>query len=518
MADLEDCGSLTVRRAEALTVRRDTTGIRWSRWDTDGAEILQGTVTDSIGHCPTWGPEGDLYTTSSGLGNLFGGDAVTLRRVDLCGRVRWSQRFDSERDSYTSLPPSLDRSGNVCVLVTRSPFHDAGRSPRCTMPTTARWMSVFAPNGDPRPSSDVTREDFRDSSHWDVTRCPTSNSPHGLAAVELRRASTFTVGDRSDPVTPVPTLVKYVPSGSLGCAEREHRCGGRCYDTATDAEHCGACGRACRFNNGIGRCIQGQCAFGGCLDAFSDDNHDPAAGGNGVAGGAGSVSRHYGSCSGRDGENGRGPDGGRAAVWALAGGRAWGPPYDGLGSTVPTVQCEEIGVAPFTYTIDRHCTATRGGGGSIGRAAAMDLRVAMTFQPGSGGGGGVPDRCDQAPGGGGGGGGGALRVVSATRVTLGPTGRLIADGGTGGRNAGAGSGGVIYLMAPAVSVAPGAVVEAVARGVPTTPITGLGRIRLSVDRSRCTLAGSFNPPLVDGCRPTPDEGVAGHTFIAPWPR
>lgn len=127
-------------------------------------------------------------------------------------------------------------------------------------------------------------------------------------------------------------------------------------------------------------------------------------------------------------------------MWALAGGRAWGPPYDGLGSTAPTVQCEETRISPFNYTIDRHCTATRGGGGSIGRAAAMDLRVAMTFQPGSGGGGGVPDRCDQAPGGGG---GGALRVVSATRVTLGPTGRLLADGGTGGRNAGAGSGGVI---------------------------------------------------------------------------
>lgn len=160
--------------------------------------------------------------------------------------------------------------------------------------------------------------------------------------------------------------------------------------------------------------------------------------------------------------------------------------------------------------------------GSIGGAAALDLGVFTTFRPGSGGGGGPNNRVnctrDFAQGGGGGGGGGALRVTSSTRIVVGSSGRALANGGASGPDAGAGSGGVVYLAAPEVRVAAGAVVQAVGGAPPATISTGLGRIRLSVDPARCALDGAFNPPLADGCNPTPDEGVWGHTFLAPWPR
>ena len=72
---------------------------------------------------------------------------------------------------------------------------------------------------------------------------------------------------------------------------------------------------------------------------------------------------------------------------------------------------------------------------------------------------------------------------------------------------GGGSAGVIHLVAPAVSVVAGGVVQAKG-GAGGTGLAGtcggggaggLGRIRISVAAASCTLAGTFVPPLSAGC-------------------
>jgi hypothetical protein len=163
-----------------------------------------------------------------------------------------------------------------------------------------------------------------------------------------------------------------------------------------------------------------------------------------------------------------------------------------------------------------------GGGGSIGVAAFADLAVATTFQPGSGGGGGSGDNYT---GGGGGGGGGALRIASATTITL--SGAMRATGGAGGggtmmcgtAGGGGGSGGVIYLSAPSIEVLATGVVDvsggaAGLCGAAVGGVGGLGRLRLSVTPASCSLAGMFTPPLGNVCEPF---AAAGHVYIGRFP-
>lgn len=174
------------------------------------------------------------------------------------------------------------------------------------------------------------------------------------------------------------------------------------------------------------------------------------------------------------------------------------------------------------------------GGGAIGPRARTDLAVRKTFRPGSGGGGGDAANTGNANGGGGGGGGGggALRVASAVSITLGPSGRLLANGGAGGNGAdgcggagGGGSGGVVYLHAPALTIAGDVEARGGAGGRGgVEPITsavcggnggrgGLGRIRLSVDPTRCALAGDFDPPLQSGCDESSESGAPGFVYV-----
>ena len=179
------------------------------------------------------------------------------------------------------------------------------------------------------------------------------------------------------------------------------------------------------------------------------------------------------------------------------------------------------------------CSGSPAGGGSIGARALHDLAVASTFEPGSGGGGGTLLAVSEfavSSGGGGGGGGGALRIASRTGIFVGPTGALLAEGGDGQlwdddpnpvgaiHPGGAGSGGVIYLAAPKLDVQPGARVSALggSGGLDSTT-GGLGRIRLSVDPEQCRLDGSFQPPLVDRCHPTPPPGVRCGVYVGAWP-
>jgi len=269
--------------------------------------------------------------------------------------------------------------------------------------------------------------------------------------------------------------------------------------------------------------------FGGGAGVFTG-YRAYGSGGGGPAGGApgalGPAFNGESDCSGASG-------GGGAVSGA---GGSGGGVYDGQRGTLGQTQCQgqNPGVPP--------AYVGGGGGGSIGTAAANDLAVTTTFRTGSGGGGGSADYLDRPVFGGtsgGGGGGGALRLSSPVSITVG--GHLLANGGTGGdafigsqapncdpqpgAAGGGGSGGVVYLSSPVVTVKSGASVSAAggAGGFGSLFATGgaggnggLGRIRVSATTATCTLAGSFSPPLKNGCNPTPG-GSAGFAYVAAYP-
>ncbi|MFO0648592.1 MAG: hypothetical protein U0326_20290 [Polyangiales bacterium] len=160
----------------------------------------------------------------------------------------------------------------------------------------------------------------------------------------------------------------------------------------------------------------------------------------------------------------------------------------------------------------RTCGAASGGGGSIGSLAALDRLARTEFVSGSGGGGG--GGLTVSAGAGGGGGGGVFRLSSATRIVL--SGSVLAQGGNGGSVAsdastaggagGGGSGGLIVLVAPNITISPGATVAArggvggrvTVAGVPCGSVGGsggAGRVVLQTQCSTFTRQGSFDPPL-----------------------
>ena len=209
------------------------------------------------------------------------------------------------------------------------------------------------------------------------------------------------------------------------------------------------------------------------------------------------------------------------------GGVAGAPGYDGRSARTTASSCN--GIRTNTYcTFRSYSCDYSAGSGSIGPRALRDMAVSTTFEAGSGGGAtlcaGPAYRSSCGPSCGGGGGGGALRLASAVSITLGAAAAIRADGGESRdpfvyaetswsgevQGAGAGSGGVVYLAAPALDVAPGALVSAVGG------FRGLGRIRVSVDPARCHVAGAFLPPITPDCRPTPPD-VRCQTYVNTWP-
>lgn len=272
--------------------------------------------------------------------------------------------------------------------------------------------------------------------------------------------------------------------------------------------------------------------FGGGGGVFTGYRAYGAGGGGFAGGGPGALGGAYpgqGDCAGVNG------GGGTAAG---QGGVAGSAAYNGRPGTLGQTQCPGIRPqVPAAYV-------GGGGGGSIGAAAAGDLSVSTTFQPGSGGGGGSADYLNRPAFGGtsgGGGGGGALRIWAQDSISV--SGRLLANGGAGGdayigtngmagcdpqpgAAGGGGSGGVIFLRAPAISVSGGAQVSAAGGegGFASLYATGggggaggLGRIRISAPSARCALQGRFNPPLVSGCNPTPGSGTPGRAYVAAYP-
>jgi hypothetical protein len=125
-------------------------------------------------------------------------------------------------------------------------------------------------------------------------------------------------------------------------------------------------------------------------------------------------------------------------------------------------------------------------------------------------------------GGGGGGAGGALRIASATRITLVAGSQLLARGGDGGGGrggGGAGSGGAIYLSAPEMALmgelsTTGGVGGGAFEGGGVGGDGGIGRIRLSVTPASCSLAATTVPPVMSGCVPT---DAMGFVYVGAYP-
>ncbi len=274
--------------------------------------------------------------------------------------------------------------------------------------------------------------------------------------------------------------------------------------------------------------------FGGGAGVFTGYRAYASGGGGPAGGGPGALCPPYSDFMMGNEQDCSGVSGGGGAVNGN-GGYAGIAFYNGAAGTSGQTQC------PGLYSDIPPACVGGGGGGSIGVAAARDLGVFTTFQTGSGGGGGSADYLNRPVYGGtsgGGGGGGALRLTTASTITV--NGQLLANGGPGGDagvgnglNAncdpqpgaagGGGSGGVIYLSAPAITVSAGATISAIGGfgGYGSEFATGgsggsggPGRIRLSVTPAFCTLSGSFNPPIAAGCTATSQTGA---TYVGVYP-
>lgn len=83
----------------------------------------------------------------------------------------------------------------------------------------------------------------------------------------------------------VPNATVACTAGSCGvvdCRAGFGDCNGDtadgCENNLASADHCGACGNACTYANGVGACMDGACELSSCEAGFDDCNADPADG------------------------------------------------------------------------------------------------------------------------------------------------------------------------------------------------------------------------------------------------
>ncbi|MEZ4394434.1 MAG: hypothetical protein R3A48_25455 [Polyangiales bacterium] len=156
--------------------------------------------------------------------------------------------------SPADAPPTLDLGAAVDAVVAA----DAGA------------LDVGGPPLD-APATDVVARCTRDGDCTGATFCnpagscvPLACSPGRTECVSPSRArecdgrgATFT--ERDCPGGCVLNVCMTAPT----CSPPSTLCAGRCVSTATDAAHCGACGRACAAEQ---RCVAGVCANAGAED------------------------------------------------------------------------------------------------------------------------------------------------------------------------------------------------------------------------------------------------------------
>jgi hypothetical protein len=183
----------------------------------------------------------------------------------------------------------------------------------------------------------------------------------------------------------------------------------------------------------------GTSGGGGGLGGGGGSSPGGGGGGGGSAGGGGG-----GGATATGGPGGAGGGSGGSGGATLGGGGSKGAGSPGFGAATPTSgQNGGAGVG-----------GGGGGGGSYGALGGPDDE----FMPGAGGGAGGGGQGAPGPDGrNAGGGGGALRIISQASISVSATGRVKADGASGGiasdtaGGGGGGSGGSIVLVAPQVS-------------------------------------------------------------------
>jgi hypothetical protein len=331
------------------------------------------------------------------------------------------------------------------------------------------------------------------------------------------RVTACTGNGASGGMTGVPTA----GATNMSCPVGVFACGGN-----GGTGGAGAAGLAGGFTIGGSPGTRGGGGGGGFLMTGATPGSGGGGGGGGFAGGGGGAGAGRG-CVSAVGSGAAGGAGG--GVGGAAGGTLGGTPGSGGTTFAGAVGTAYVGVAgtPGILCGMAGNYGGGGGGGSIGPEAAGDLPVDRdTCPPGSGGGGG-----GGPTGGGGGGGGGAVRLASPIGITLMTGGQVLTRGGSGGAancgggGGGGGSGGLVYLYAPSVTVQPGATVGAdpggggfAVGGGGSGGAGGIGRIRVSVLPTRCTLAPVFTPTLQDAsCAVTPGAGTPRAAYIRQYP-
>jgi hypothetical protein len=116
----------------------------------------------------------------------------------------------------------------------------------------------------------------------DDTPAPRPDAPVSpdLPRVDDAPAPAVDVVAASDRPAPAPDVVTAVDAAradaGLSCASPLTACGGRCVNTATDAQNCGACGAACAGATPM--CASSRCAAAACGNGASDCDGNTANG------------------------------------------------------------------------------------------------------------------------------------------------------------------------------------------------------------------------------------------------
>jgi hypothetical protein len=102
-------------------------------------------------------------------------------------------------------------------------------------------------------------------------------------SIDAGPSSTDAAGDAPDAgpldarFVPIDTAT-CIPVGEEVCNDNDDDCDGRLdegFDLTSNPEHCGGCGRACRFPNVDVSCVDSMCRLGECLPGFIDVDSDP---------------------------------------------------------------------------------------------------------------------------------------------------------------------------------------------------------------------------------------------------
>ncbi len=130
-----------------------------------------------------------------------------------------------------------------------------------------------APRDPPDARADATAADLTDVTLAEgIDVAPADAPPADVAAPDVA------LPDAAPPDVAPDDVGLDVALPDVVCGAGLTRCGDGCVDRATNASHCGACGRACDIPHASVACADGACRLAACDEGFADCNGDPADG------------------------------------------------------------------------------------------------------------------------------------------------------------------------------------------------------------------------------------------------